>query len=57
MGKLSIVFEGEDIIGTGFYGSSENVRPPTVDIYSLVEVMFHYKRLHHVFFPLFSVTD
>jgi len=52
MGKFPFVIESEDIICTGFYGSPENIRPAAVNIYSLVEVMFHYKRLHQVLFLL-----
>jgi hypothetical protein len=36
MGKFPFIIESEDIIGTGFYGSPENIRPATVNIYSLV---------------------
>jgi hypothetical protein len=48
MGKFPFIIESEDIIGTGFYGSIKNIGPAAINIYSLVEVMFHYKRLHQV---------
>jgi hypothetical protein len=56
MGKFSFVIEGEDIIVTAFYGSSENIGTPTINIYIFVEVMFHYKGLHQVLFPSFFVV-
>jgi hypothetical protein len=51
MGKFSFVIESEDIIVTAFYDSAENIGTPTINIYSFVEVMFHYKGLHQVLFP------
>jgi hypothetical protein len=51
MGKFSFVIESEDIIVTAFYGSSENIGTPTINIYSFVEVMFYYKGLHQVLSP------
>jgi hypothetical protein len=48
MGIFSVVIESEDIICTGFNGPSENIGPATIDVYSFVEVMFHYKGLHQV---------
>jgi hypothetical protein len=49
MGKFPFVIERQNIIGTGFYISPENVRPTAVNIYILVEIVFHYKRLYHRF--------
>jgi hypothetical protein len=48
MGIFPFVIESEDIIRTGFYGPSENIGPATIDVHSLVKVMFYYKGLHQV---------
>jgi len=57
MGILSVVFESEDIIGTGFYGSLENIWPTAVNVYRLVKIMFYYKALIHFVSSIFLLLS
>jgi hypothetical protein len=53
MGKFPFIIESKNVICTGFDGSPKNIGPAAINIYSFIEIMFHYKRLHQILFLLF----